>query len=204
MSEGNQAVVDDTKVAAKPATEVDNAREDVDQLDQLLAEYDQGTRKTDTTITPPEPKVATPQPDEVVQKVRLLEMQASEWAAEKQKKAISETIAAIRGDVSPEIFDDDMVEAWLDAQARKDPRLAQAFIQRDQNPRKWAQVRTELGKSLNKKVKGLPDRQATDDREAVTFAVRGASTKVSADPPPKLGDMSDAELRNYTRKNFGF
>ena len=204
MSDDKQAVVDDTKVVAKPTTEVDSARDGVDPLDQLLAEYDQGTRKTETTITPPEKKVATPPTDEVTQKVRLLEMQATEWANERHKKAISETIASIRGDVPVEDFDDDFVEAWLDAQARKDPRLATAFTQKSQNPRQWQKVEAELRKSLAKKAGSRIDRGVTEDRVAVAASLRGASTKVATEPAPKLGAMSDAELRKYTRENFGF
>jgi hypothetical protein len=35
-------------------------------------------------------------------------------------------------------------------------------------------------------------------------AVRGAIDPHIAEPPPDFGQMSDQELREYTRKNFGF
>jgi hypothetical protein len=47
------------------------------------------------------------------------------------------------------------------------------------------------------------DVEATLDREAVTFAVRSAGGKIAAEPAPNLGQMSDNELREYTRQ-FGF
>jgi hypothetical protein len=34
--------------------------------------------------------------------------------------------------------------------------------------------------------------------------VRGALRKVSADPAPRFGQMSDKELNRYAMDNFGF
>jgi hypothetical protein len=49
------------------------------------------------------------------------------------------------------------------------------------------------------------DQDASEDRAAVVAAVRGASdAHPPADPPPNFAYMSDQELREYTRKNFGF
>jgi hypothetical protein len=201
VSDDKQAVVD-TNAPAKPDAEVaDSARKDVDDLDTLLAEFDQGTKKTDT-VSPPETK-PTP-PDALAQDVQALKNQAQEWAQEKNKRAIAETVEGIRGDVPKEVFDDEMVEAWLDSQARRDPRLALAFVQRDQNPQKWGKVKAELGRQLAKKAGALPDRNASDDREAVAAAVRGASAKATAEPAPNFGAMTDAELRKYNREHFGF
>jgi hypothetical protein len=48
------------------------------------------------------------------------------------------------------------------------------------------------------------DPDATADHDAVAAAVRGASGKASPEPPPNFGNMTDAELRRYTKTNFGF
>jgi hypothetical protein len=48
------------------------------------------------------------------------------------------------------------------------------------------------------------DEQATADHDAVAASVRGASGKAQPEPPPNFGAMSDAELRKYTKQNFGF
>jgi hypothetical protein len=48
------------------------------------------------------------------------------------------------------------------------------------------------------------DETATADHDAVAAAVRGASGKAQPEPPPNFGNMSDAELRKYTKENFGF
>lgn len=58
---------------------------------------------------------------------------------------------------------------------------------------------------VNRAEKFRPiDAEATAEYEAVAQAVRGAGGKVTAEPPPDFGRMSDSEFRNYTRDNFGY
>ena len=54
MSE-QQAVVEETKVPAQQGTEVETRTDDTDNLDVLLAEFDQKTQRVEPS--PPEPKV---------------------------------------------------------------------------------------------------------------------------------------------------
>jgi hypothetical protein len=54
------------------------------------------------------------------------------------------------------------------------------------------------------KVQGPIDAEATQSRMEVAAAVRGASSKVPAELPPNFGTMTDNELRNYTKINYGF
>lgn len=193
-----QTVVEETKVPAQQGTEVETRTEDTDPLDILLAEFDQRTKPVNTTQT------VTPKDDpEIVSKVRNLEAIATNWQKEQDRKAISETITSIRGDVPEELYDDDMIEGWLNALAVKDPRLATAYVNREMNPRAWKKVTADLKGKLADRFGKLPDKEATGDRELVAQSVRGASTKVAAEPAPKLGEMTDAELRKYT-KQFGF
>ncbi len=76
-------------------------------------------------------------------------------------------------------------------------------MQKDANPRQWGRIKSELGREFKKKFDRVPDLQVTEDRAAVVAAVRGASTKAPVEKPPNLGQMSDAEFRQYTRQ-FGF
>jgi hypothetical protein len=48
------------------------------------------------------------------------------------------------------------------------------------------------------------DPEATEMHDVVAAAVRGASGKASPEPPPNFGQMSDRQLREYTKTNFGF
>jgi hypothetical protein len=48
------------------------------------------------------------------------------------------------------------------------------------------------------------DPAATEIHDVVAAAVRGASGKISPEPPPAFGNMSDKELSRYTKEHFGF
>jgi hypothetical protein len=48
------------------------------------------------------------------------------------------------------------------------------------------------------------DPEQTQIHDDVAWAVRSAHGKAPEEPPPRLGSMTDAEFRDYTRKNFGF
>ena len=199
MSDEKQAVVEEAKVPAQQGTEVETRTDDTDPLDALLAEFDQGTKPVITTQT------VTPKDDpEIVSKVRNLEAIATNWQKEQDRKAISETITSIRGDVPEELFDDDMIEGWLNALAVKDTRLAVAYANREQNPRAWKKVTADLKGKLADKFGNLPDRAATVDHELVAQSVRGASTKVAAEPAPELGAMSGPQLRKHVMDQYGF
>jgi hypothetical protein len=53
-------------------------------------------------------------------------------------------------------------------------------------------------------VKPPIDEDAALDRAAIAASQKAASAKASDAAPPWLGGMSDRELQDYTRRNFGF
>lgn len=57
-------------------------------------------------------------------------------------------------------------------------------------------------KRMRADAKRRLDPEATADRLMVAEAVRGASGRASADPPPNLGKMSDREFNNFTKQWF--
>lgn len=66
---------------------------------------------------------------------------------------------------------------------------------------------TQAMGALTKELKATPrpvDRDATEVREAVTAAVRGASAKVPADTPPDYGRMSNYDFNKSVREKYGF
>ena len=115
------------------------------------------------------------------------------------EKALNEMVGTIRGDIDPEIFDDDFVLAWADAQARKDERIRQAFLDRGRDPASYKKVMSSLGKRLEGYINGLPDRKATEDRAAVTAAVRGASKQRSAQSDD---DIDFGKVRGLSDNDF--
>src|SRR5262249_60007608 len=63
-------------------------------------------------------------------------------------------------------------------------------------------VEKALGKMYDAANRPRVDREITADRYAVAASVRGGGKSI--DPPmPDLSNLSDKELRKYTRENFG-
>lgn len=194
-----QTAVDETKAPAVQGAEVvQDARTDGDDLDTLLKEYDQTAAPaaaaksaqpeqtgTDTT--------ARPAPDPEIAEVKRYIF----------KQDMDKTVKSVRGDLDADYFDDSMVKAWIEAQAEADPRLGMAWANRHSNPKQFEKVVDSLGRTFNKKYGKLPDRQATDDRDAVTAAVRGASTRVPAGQAPDYSRMTDREFEAEKEKLLG-
>lgn len=204
MSESPQTVVDKTDASAKPEEQVTDARKETDDLDSLLAQFEQANPKS--AEQPPAPAAAA-KPDDVTAisaKLAQYESVIPEINNRLFRQDMDQTIKDVRGDLDPGVFDDETVEAWIDGMARKDTRLQQAWLQRSNNPRQWQQIKSELGKKFVQKFSKLPDKSATDDRNIVAAAVRGASTKASAEPPPNYSRMSNAEYRKKVQDEYGF
>jgi len=201
--ENKQPVVTDADTQPKAGSEAEGARTEGDDLETLLASYDQQTTRPEPQPNPPATS-ATTQPDvkALLEKVQTFEGVANRIAQQEFKQQLAETVKDVRGDVPQEVVDDDLVEAWLDARARKEPRLQQAWLQKDANPKQWSRIKSELGREFKKKFDKMPDRAVTEDRAAVAAAVRGASTKASAEPAPNLGSMSPQEFEKFKSQFF--
>lgn len=156
--------------------------QDVD-IDAYLKEFEDA----DTPKSEPE------QDTKIDQRVETLERQI---ANQQYRTDMDETIRSIRGDVDAEFFSDDLVEGWLNAQANRDPRVGHAFMKRHENPVAYKKVVSALAGQFQKRFKELPDRNITEDREAVASAVRGASK-----PAPETDDFDTAEILKLAETN---
>jgi hypothetical protein len=195
-----QAVVDEPKTPAEPGVEGTGARTDGDDLDKLLAEFDDGKPKP-APAAQPEPKAGEATDlKAVLDEVRGLR---TERQQETFRKDMDAMVKNVRGDLNPEFFDDTLVESWIDAQARQDRRLLEVFANRHSNPKQFQKVVETLGRGFAKKYGKLPDKQATEDREAVTAAVRGASTKAPPEKAPDLSRLTPAEFEAEKERLFG-
>ena len=198
-----QTVVDETKTPAQPGAEVKDARNDGDDLETLLAEFKTGTEtKVDTAST----TQTDTQPDvkSLMAEVQSMKGAITEVSNFQFKQDMGSLVKNVRGELDSEIFDDETVEAWIDGRARRDPRLQQAWLQRKSNPAAFERIAGELGKQFTKKFGKLPDKNATEDREVVAAAVRGASTKAPAEQPPNFSRMSNSEYRKDVQERYGF
>ncbi len=189
MTEQLQAVVDEAKGAAQPAPEADSAREGSD-IDALLAQFDQETQKPE--ISPPEPKPAKQDAE-------------PDWAQALKQRLLQEDILKVTAEVFADLDVPDWIQAsWLDKVAREKPALQRAFLNRYNEPSAWNKIVKSLKPEAQKEFAKARkvDQEATADKEAVAAAVRGASTKVAAEPAPDFSKMSDAELQKWKMENF--
>lgn len=201
MATDTQPVVEATKDQAKPGTEGTDARK-ADDLETLLAEYEATTKKPETAATKPETTAETPKGEDAVAK-RLETLEKRE--ADRQFRTdIKPAIDRVRGKIDPAVYDDDDIRDWMDREAQKDPRLAQAWLERHQNPDKFARVLDGLSRKLGDRFSKAPDAAATADREAVTAAVRGASTKAPEGKAPDYSRMSPKDYGDAVEKQYGY
>lgn len=183
-----QSAAQTTEVPAQPAAEATGAQAtQTADLDTILSEF---RTATETAPVPEQKPVAEVAPD-VVARVRQLETTLAERDF---KEAITPVIKRIRGDIPEDVLADDEVQDLVDGRAKRDPRLQQAWLNRASNPGAWSKIEKALNQELAKKFSKLPDPDATEDRAAVTAAVRGASQKAPAETPPNYGAMTDAEF----------
>lgn len=188
-----QTAAQTTEVPAKPAAEATGAQPvQAADLDSILSEFDQSTKPAPA----PEPAKAEVAPD-VVRELAQLRTKLEE---REFKEAITPVIERVRGDVPKDVYSDEEIQDWMDGRARRDPRLAQVWLQRTTNPGAWNKVEKVFKQDLAKKFSKLPDPDATEDRAAVTAAVRGASQKAPAETTPHYGAMTDAQLNQELAK----
>lgn len=204
MSEENtQAVVDKPDAAAKPAVEGTDARDTGDDLEALLQQFDTNAERKPEPVTASKPE-QTPGTEQIDPKKIAADVRAEIEADTRFKSDVAKTVTAIRGDVDPEIADDRFVRAYLDAEAEADPRLAQAFRERNTKPREFAKVTEQLAKKFAAKFSRLPDKAATEDHEAVAAAVRGASNRAPEGKAPDYSKSSNHDFRKSVEEQFGY
>lgn len=205
------AKADDTKASQQSVAATDGEQkaspeaktEARETLDDLLGAFDnpadssggqttQGDRSTDTDRAKTDPDIA--------KRLEALEVRDAEKGYRTDMDA---AIKAVRGDLDPEIFDDVWIEGYLNEQARRDSRLQNAWAQRHKNPQAYQKILGSLSDQIGKKFSKVIDRQATEDREAVAAAVRGASPAAAADDKEerrKVAKMSDREFQDMKRQ----
>lgn len=92
---------------------------------------------------------------------------------------------------------EDYADRYLRSEYELNPEVKNAWDQRYDSAEAKARCDRTLKRTLNnmaKAVSRIPDRQATEDREAVTAAVRSASTKAPEGKAPDYGRMTDRDL----------
>lgn len=194
-----QTVVDTPPAPATPGATADGAR--TEDLDTLLAQFELQTTKTDPP-SPPAQQVTQTDQGNIAAELQALKSTVNQFAEQNFRADLNALVKDVKGDLD---YDDDVVEAWIDAQARRDNRLQRAFLERKAKPEVFQRVAKELGREFSKRVSKRPDPALTEDREAVAAAVRGASThRAPESPPPSFGKQSNAEFRKHVMDTYGY
>ena len=194
-----QPVVEDPDAGATPPVE-DTSAQDEPSLEDMLGQFNQATSGADNQ---PAPATET-DPSQLVEVVNELKQFRQEQTNNQFQADLTEAIDRVRGDLDPEVFDDDFVESYLDARAKKNPEFAQAWTNRHTNKRQFGSILDRVHRDLAKYPSRIADRQSTEDREAVTAAVTGATDKAPEAPAPDYSGMSNAEFRKAMKKDYGF
>lgn len=211
-----QAAVDAPDGSAAPGTEGKNSAQGED-LDAVLQQFVDATGSTKKDADPPtaakQPSATKSEqtPDSIGALRESVEyLQSREITREKEEQTrrfnddMGVVLKKVRGEMNSDFFDDDFVHAWIDSQATKNPNLAQAWVNRGRDPKGFQRVVDSLQGAFQKKYGKLPDPNLTEDRDAVTAAVRGASTKTPEAKEPAIGSMTDNEYRAYVQKKHGY
>ena len=171
------------------STETSDAQED---LESLLDQFEESTgQSTDETVD-------TGGQQESVSRDEFKQLQDS-IVNQQYQTDIHGVVNVIKGDIDVPYVDDSFVETWLNSEAGKNPKLAQAWANRHANPEAFQIVTSSLAKRFQEKFN--IDQKTTSDMDSVTSAVRSASTR-SPEPeiPKDWSAMSDAEFAQEKAK----
>lgn len=184
-----QTVADKSNEASKTTSDDSSAQDD---LDKVLNEIDQDFDK-DTKV--PE-KEADTKKDDISDLRSTVDYLTSQVESNDIEKAVESISGALDVQVSKRV-----IKAYLNDMAIDDPRVRKAFANRYKEPATWARVLKGATKAIRDEFSNLPDKQLTEDREALAATVRGSSRTSSEDEPPNFSRMSDREFDEWKRKN---
>ena len=185
--DGKQAADGDDSV--NDQTDGGDGAQGDDDLDSLLKEFDEETAPLVDAGT------GDPAGDEDSGLAGRLETIEGALARKDLDASIDIMKAA---DDSLEVFKPGRLRAVIESEAREDPRIARAWINRHQNPKKWQSVCTSIGKKFAGEISGTVDTEATAGREAARALARGTPARNTLPD----GHMADADIANMSDAEF--
>ena len=172
----------------------------VDRLAELLGEADAELAKTPSATPQPTSTPSQPAVDQAANDT-LKELRAirQETIAERTEADITKMIDGWQ--TSDDVLkgvDQGLIRALLNDEARSDPRLANAFLARKQNPGQWQRIETAIRQKVSQRLAGVPNAQITADRRAASLAGAG----ISATSPSATGPKAAAEVNRMSDSEF--
>ena len=186
----------DTEQQSQTADEDKGTRGEED-LDSLLSEYNGSVSPTNG-----ENLQSGQQPDllktlkDVQTRLERTEREAQE---REYRESMGEAVKSLQGeDLS--YLPAEMLEGFLEIKARQDQRLRHAWNDRFANPQIFNRILKGYRNQLVELIGNRVDKNVTQDREAVTASVRGASTKGSDKPKYSQKDLDGMTDREFFEK----
>ena len=173
----------------------DSGSESVTDLDSLLSEYDNSATPTTEQVAASE----LDEPDRLKRVENLLETSERRHAKEQYRYGMENTVSMMRNALGVDI-NADILESYVSNEAKKDERIAQAWIKKDENPNSWKKIVTALASEFKGKMGDFAnfDQQATNNLDAVRASVK-SKTETSADHDEKY---SLANLNALSEQEF--
>lgn len=200
-----QSVADEPKDSAtQESTEVTGAQDQggEDTFEAALSEWDASA----DGASPSSQKDDTQSNDEVSALRQEVQSFRQEREQERFNADLNRVVSQIRGDFAADEVSDKLIKSWVDMTAREDARVATAWLNRDKDPAKFNRTVSALAKEFAKENARLRkrDENATADREAVSFAVKGASRSAPEHKQPDYSKMTDQEFANQIQEDYGY
>lgn len=182
----NEAVVNDQESASQTTDGDLGAPEKT--LDDVLSEID---KEFDKDLQVPETQKDEDN-SELTELRSTVDHLMSQTTNQDIDKAVEEISSSIEANVPKSAL-----RGMLNDMAVTDPRLRKAFENRHSDSATWNKVLKAASKKIQKEFSGLPDKGLTDDRDAVSAAIQGASKTIVDDEAPNFKKMTDAEFEEY-------
>ncbi len=184
----------------------------VDDIEELLRQFEEGTTQPQQTEQIGETAAERDrafaenlrahteglQLDSRRQELHAYEQQL---ALERDQKDALAAFETIRGNLPAEMFDDRMLDAWVNARAASDLAIQQAWQNRVADPRTYERTLNRLAVEFGEKFRRY-EPESEVDHAAVAQAVRGAGGTVPAEPPPVFSRMDDREFARWKSENM--
>ncbi len=200
-----------TETAPEPTdTAIDAPVADTD-IDALLAEFEAGTQPQQTEqiseTAAERDRAFAANLNAITEGLQLdsrrqeLQSYEQQLALERDQKDAAAAFETIRGNLPSEMFDDRMLDAWVNSRAASDLAIQQAWQNRLVDPRTYERTLNKLAIEFGEKFRRY-EPESEVDHAAIAQAVRGAGGKTPPEPPPRFDRMSDAEFAQWKSENM--
>lgn len=180
--------------AGTPSPDAGKGGSAPDELDALMSEFDSEIGKAPS-------EQDAQQNGDMTEVLSFIREQKAEAAKKDANAGLDDAVKQLQrelGEDTPPM----VVKGLLHAFAVDQPGIVKAFEERKSNPTRWERTLRALAPKVREAMGSSVDRSVTQDREAISAAVRGANTTAPEGKQVTAKDvakMSDKEFAAYQR-----